>query len=167
MRWLKKTRHGWSVRKVSLSELLKRREIERVEPDAGASERLLRASEAAILAAQDNLGMGHGDVALSLAYGSMLNAGRALMAAKGYRPSSDMHHKAVVNFCAAMLPQSSELVSVFNRYRTRRHDIVYGEIELGSVGEGEAGSAIANAKAFLELVKGKLYPIWRPVQHAT
>jgi len=142
---------------MDLGELLKKREIGKVEPDRGTAEKLLRVSNDAVKAAEDNFKMGHNDVALSLAYSAMLNAGRALMAAKGYRAYSETHHKSTVGFCSAVLPaEAFPLISLFNRYRIRRHDIVYGEIEGGSVGENEAGTAISKAKELLGLIKRKI-----------
>ena len=142
---------------MSLSEMLKKRELEKVDPDAKTAEKLLKVAQDGIAAAQDNLKMGHPDVALTLAYAAMLNAGRGLMASKGYRGHSDAYHKNVVNFCAAILPaESGPLVALFNRYRIRRHDIVYGEIEGGSVGDAEALNAIGKAKEFLNLIKSKI-----------
>lgn len=141
---------------MSLSELLKKREITKVEPDPNSAARLFNAANSAIAAAKDNVKMRHNDVALSLAYHAMLNAGRALMASKGYRAFSETHHKTTVAFCAAVLPQQgAQLVVLFNRYRVRRHDIVYGEIEEGSVGDSEAQTAITKAEEFLALVKTK------------
>ncbi len=131
---------------MNLSEMLKMREIQKVDPDRNTAEKLLKVSRDALKAAEDNLKMKHSDVALTLAYNAMLNAGRALMAAKGYRSNSETHHKTVVSFCAAVLPaDSSQLVILFNRYRIRRHDIVYGDVEGGSVGESEAATAIRKA----------------------
>ncbi len=142
---------------MSLSEMLQKREIQKVGPDGKTAEKLLKVSQDAVVAAEDNLKMKHNDVALSLAYNAMLNAGRALMTAKGYRAYSETHHKSVVGFCATVLPtESSQLVGLFNRYRIRRHDIVYGEIEGGSVGESEAKGAIDKAKEFIQLVKSKI-----------
>lgn len=142
---------------MSLSDMLKKREIQKVEPDKKTAEKLLKVSHDAIMAAADNLKMKHYDVALTLAYNAMLNAGRALMTAKGYRAYSETHHKNVVGFCAAVLPaESSQLVGLFNRYRMRRHDIIYGEIEGGSVGEIEAAGAIGKANEFLGLITQKI-----------
>ena len=142
---------------MNLSELLKKREIQAVEPDGKTAAKLLKVSQDAIAAAEDNVKMGHGDVALSLAYNAMLNSGRALMAAKGYRAYAETHHKSVVAFCAAVLPsESTQLVALFNRYRIRRHDIVYGEIEGGSVAESEAKGAIGKAGEFLKLISGRI-----------
>lgn len=140
-----------------MSEMLKKREIQKVGPDLEVANKLVRVSEDAIKAAEDNIKMNHNDVALSLAYNSMLNAGRALMAAKGYRAYSETHHKTTVNFCSVVLPaESSDLVNIFNRFRIRRHDIVYGEVESGSVGESEAHRAAEKAKEFLGLIKSKI-----------
>jgi len=98
---------------------------------------------------------GNADWALAIAYNSMLSAGRALMASKGYSPSSEAHHVAVVEYCAAVLPpEEAGLVSSFNRYRVRRHDVVYGVAE--STGKAEAENAIKKAREFLELIKSKL-----------
>ena len=142
---------------MDLSEMLAKREIQRVAPDKKTAEKLLKVSQDAIVAAEDNLKMKHNDVALTLAYNAMLNAGRALMAAKGYRSYSETQHKTVVGFCAATLPSdSSQMVSLFNRYRVRRHDIVYGDVEGGSVAESEAGNAIGKAKEFVGLVRSKI-----------
>ena len=113
---------------MDLSELLRKREIEKVDPDKKTAEKLLKVSQDSIIAAEDNVKMNHNDVALSLAYNAMPNAGRALMAAKGYRAYSETHHKNVVGFCSVVLPsESSQLVALFNRYRVRRHEIVYND----------------------------------------
>ena len=137
---------------MNLQELLKKRMIERFEPDERAAQGLLETARSNILAAEDNLKTKHPDWALAIAYNSMLSAGRALMFSKGYRPFSDSHHLAIVQFCAAIVPaDSSALVTSFNRYRVRRHDVIYGEAD--SVGEDEARRAVENAKKFLEKAK--------------
>jgi len=77
------------------------------------------------------------------------------MAYKGYRTYAEAHHLAVVQFCAAVLPkESSTLISTFNRYRVRRHDVVYGESD--SVGENEAKRAVENAKNFVSAIKTEI-----------
>ncbi len=141
--------------RVNLSELLKRREVEKVDADKTTAERLRRVAEDNVKAAEDNIEMRHFDVALSLAYNTMLNAGRALMAAKEYRSYADAHHKAIVDFCAATISEQADLVHYFNNYRTRRHSIVYGDVESDSVGENEAKNAVKRAKEFLEIIKNK------------
>ncbi|MFH1285544.1 MAG: HEPN domain-containing protein [Candidatus Micrarchaeota archaeon] len=141
---------------INLSEMLKKREIEKVEEDKEAAERLLAAGERMLKTANDNLGIENYDVALSLAYNAMLNAGMSLMAAKGYRAFSEGHHKTVVTFCAIFLGSSASLlVNIFNRCRVRRHEVVYGEIAGSAVEKSEAENAVAKAKEFVELIKSK------------
>lgn len=142
---------------MNLAQLLKRKEICKVEPDLEFAKRLILASEGSIRAAEDNLKIGHNDVCLSLAYNAMLNCARALMAAKGYRAYSENHHKAAVNFCAEYFgAESAALTTCFNKFRVRRHDIVYGEIAEDSVGTSEAEDAIKKSKNFLGLIKSKI-----------
>lgn len=140
------------VMSMSLAELLKKSLVEKIDADEGLSKELLENAKRDLITAEDNLKMEHADWALAIAYNSMLSAGRSLMAQKGYRPVSDAHHLAVVQFCAAVLPkESSGLVSAFNRYRVRRHDVVYGEAE--SVGPDEARRAVDNARKFVESIE--------------
>jgi len=143
--------------RMSLADLLKNREIEKCAPDAEMARRLLASAKTGLGAAEDNLLIKLPEVALTLAYQSMLNAGRALMAHMGYRAFSQNHHKGVVNFCAEVLPTaSSTLTRAFNRYRVRRHDIVYGEVEENSVGADEAKEAIAQARELVGIVEKKM-----------
>lgn len=140
---------------MSLSELLRKGTVRRVGADAHLAAQLISSSERDIKAAGDNLEIGNSGWALAISYNSMLSSGRALMASMGYAPSSDSHHRAVVEFCAAVLPpESGMLVSSFNRFRVRRHDTVYGEAE--SVGKSEAERSIAAAKEMLLLIRAKI-----------
>lgn len=136
---------------MSLSELLKKDMVRKVEPDKEKCKDLLSISKRDLKVAQDNLKDENFDWALAIAYNSMLSAGRALMSVKGYRATSETHHLAVVQYCAAVLPkEAAELGSAFNRYRSRRHDVVYGESE--SVGKDEAARALEKAKRFFEKI---------------
>ena len=136
---------------MSLSELLKKEMLEKVEKDMATAKKLIASAKGDLLAAKDILASGHSDWALAIAYNAMLSAGKALMAKRGYRPYSSSHHVAVIQFCAAVLPkESSKLIALFNRYRVRRNDIVYGEA--GSVGKDEAQNSIENATGFVERI---------------
>ena len=143
---------------MNLKELLQKRLVEKTKPDTQLSSKLMVDARRDISVAEDNLKMKHADWTLAIAYNAMLSAGRALMAAKGYRAFSESHHLAVVQFCASIMPpESSALVNSFNRYRVRRHEVVYGEA--GSVGEDEARKAVESAKEFVkkmeELIKNQ------------
>ena len=97
---------------MDLAEMQKRGEIAKVGPDMKMANRLLLSSEEWISAAEDSRKAGHAEASLALAYNAMLNAGRALLAAKGFRTASESHHKTVVAFCAAVIPkEASALVS--------------------------------------------------------
>ena len=136
---------------MSLSELLKKDLVRKTEPDNQLARELLVAAKRDLKAASDNSNNSNYDWALAIAYNSMLSSGRALMAIKGYFPASDSHHLSVVQFCAAILPSDSlGLATSFNRYRARRHDVVYGIA--GSVGNEEAKTAIKNAELFLKKI---------------
>ncbi len=129
--------------------------IREVHPDRAKANDLLSKAGKDIKVAEDNLRDGNYDWCLAIAYNSMLSAGRALMELKGYMPLSEAHHLAVVQFCASALPsESAGLARVFNRYRVRRHDVIYGESE--SVGKDESAKAIENAKKFLSAIKGRM-----------
>ena len=73
---------------MTLSEMLQKREIEKIEPDKDTARKLIKVSEDNLVAAKDNLRIKHCDVSLSLSYNAMLNCARALMIAKGYRAYS-------------------------------------------------------------------------------
>lgn len=137
---------------MDLKELLNKQIIAKVKPDKEQSSELIKLAEENLVAAEDNLKMKHYDWGLAIAYNAMLSAARSLMALKGYRPFSEHHHLAVVQFCAAIMSADSTiLVATFNRYRVRRHNVVYGQRE--SVGEDEVKNAIENAKKFIKKIK--------------
>lgn len=140
---------------MNLSELLNKGIIRKVDPDKSLAKELLALAERDLKTAADNLNANNHDWALAIAYNAMLSSGRALLAYRGYATSSENHHLGVVQFCAAVLPaDSSGLVALFNRYRVRRHDVVYGAVK--SVGSDEAGKATENAKMFVERIRQKM-----------
>ena len=138
---------------MNLSELLKKDLVRKVDADRAKAKELLLMAERDIKVADDNFNGGNYDWALAIAYNSMLSCGRALMASKGYAPVSEAHHIGVVQFCGALLPDEPS-VATFNRYRVRRHGVLYGEA--GSVGRDEAKNAVENAKLFLRKIREKV-----------
>ncbi len=137
---------------MDLKELLQKHLIEKTKSDKELANELAKAAEKDIVAATDILKARHADWAFVAAYNAMLSAGRALMAMRGYRAFGESHHVAVVQFCAAIMPaEAAPLIGAFNRYRVRRHDVVYGEIK--SVSGGEAETAIKNAGEFIEKIR--------------
>ena len=95
---------------------------------------------------------GNSDWAYTIAYNAMLQAGRALMFSKGYRPAGVNQHIAVVRFVELFL--DPEVVIAFDRMRRKRHITVYDMA--GIVSEQEAENAVARAEGFLDLIEGLL-----------
>ncbi len=135
---------------MDLSELLSKGWVKKSKPDAEMAKKLVEAAARDLETAEINLKAQQHDWALAIAYNAMLSAGRALMAQKGFYASSETHHLAVVKFCAAaMPPESAQLVAMFNRYRIRRHEVVYGES--GPATQSEAQNAINGAGRFVSI----------------
>lgn len=93
------------------------------------------------------------DWALAIAYNSMLQAGRALMFSKGYRPAGEYKHVGVVDFVHEVFGKemSSRMIDVFNRARKKRHRVVYEETNIVSI--DEARNAVNLAEEFIEWVR--------------
>lgn len=81
------------------------------------------------------------DWAYTIAYNAVLQAGRALMFAKGYRPDGMNQHISVVKFAGLFLEKNDALI--FDRMRRKRHGSVYDTA--GSVSETEAAAAVNHA----------------------
>lgn len=87
----------------------------------------------------------------------MLQAGRALMFAKGYRPKSQDHHLAVVSFIEAvyLAKFSEDLVNAFGKARVRRNESLYDKA--GSISKTQAQNLVEKAEFFvskaLEILK--------------
>ncbi len=86
------------------------------------------------------------DWAFSIAYNSMLQATRALMFAKGFRPHGKSHHLSAIRFAEIALGR--EETTAFDAMRRKRHRAVYDTA--GSISDTEANNAVRRAE---ELVK--------------
>ncbi|WP_342679631.1 HEPN domain-containing protein [Methanofollis sp. UBA420] len=95
---------------------------------------------------------GNSDWAYTIAYNAMLQAGRALMFSKGYRPSGANQHISVVRFAELFLDR--EIVLAFDRMRRKRHITVYDMA--GTISEEEAKNAVSRAEVFLDAIEGLL-----------
>lgn len=81
------------------------------------------------------------DWAFSIAYNAILQAIRALMFSKGYRPSGRNQHISAVRFAELFLRR--EEVIVLDRMRRKRHATVYDTA--GTISEKEADNAVERA----------------------
>jgi uncharacterized protein (UPF0332 family) len=88
------------------------------------------------------------DWAYNIAYNAVLQAGRALMFAKGYRPDSANQHISVVKFAGLFLGEGDVLI--FDRMRRKRHSSVYDAV--GVISAAEAEFAVSAAEALVQKV---------------
>ena len=79
------------------------------------------------------------DWALSIAYNAMLQAGRALMFSRGYRPKGQYKHVAVIKFIESKFDKefTSQVLFIFNKMRKKRHIAVYEQVNITSKEEAE------------------------------
>ena len=92
------------------------------------------------------------DWAYTIAYNAVLQAGRALMFSKGYRPDGANQHISVVKFAELFLDSQDAII--FDRMRRKRHSSVYDMA--GSISETEAVSAVSHAEVLIRRIEDLL-----------
>ena len=92
------------------------------------------------------------DWAFSIAYNAMLQAIRALMFSKGYRPSGRNQHISVVRFAELFLRR--EDVIVLDRMRRKRHATIYDTA--GTISIREAENAVERAEKLVHEIERML-----------
>ena len=93
--------------------------------------------------------------AATIAYHSMLRAGRALLFANGVLPADGQQHKTVVEITGNLLGQEYELlVQQFERFRRKRNIFFYDSEE--SVTSTETRRALKTANELLEVIIEKI-----------
>lgn len=128
------------IRKQRISKTEIKRAIERAERDLKTA-RVVMA--------------GDWDWGFAIAYNAILQASRAYMFAKGYRPASHEGHKNTFAFMRlAMGKQYEDLVMYFDRVRNKRNQAMYDVA--GMISETEAKNLFKMASDFVVLVKAKL-----------
>ena len=101
--------------------------------------------------ARANMSIDEG-TAFTIAYTSMLHAGRALMLVKGYRPNNGYQHKTVVDFAAMVLgDEFKTLTQHFEKMRRKRNLFIY-ELSI-SISETEVDNALKSATTFISAIK--------------
>lgn len=88
------------------------------------------------------------DWAYTIAYNAVLQAGRALMFSKGYRPEGANQHVAVVKFAEQFLDQADTII--FDRMRRKRNSSVYDTA--GTITDSEAENALKQAEALVKKI---------------
>jgi uncharacterized protein (UPF0332 family) len=136
---------------MNLERLLKENLVKKQKPDfKQITQQVLRA-EKDVQTAQATIKTDK-TWAITIAYHSMIRAGRALMYSKGYLPTAKFTHKTIVEFTKDALGQELDtLVIRFERLRKRRHEFIYES--KNHVTDEEANAAIDTANKITAEVK--------------
>lgn len=140
---------------MSLDDLLKKGWIRPFRTSPGQIQSRLQLAKRDILTAKKLLGS-DSDWAFSIAYNAVLQAARALMFAKGFRPASgEGQHVAVVRFCEELMGDDmGDELMLFEKMRSKRHRVIYDVA--GAVSLQEAKAAFQFAERFIQAVAQRL-----------
>lgn len=126
---------------------------EKIELDDSLVSNALKLAERDLKTAENVFEDNDFDWSFAISYNAMLQAGRALMFSKGFRPKGEAKHVAVFEFVKEFFGSefAEKLLFMFNKIRKKRHTIIYEQVNL--VSEAEAKTALSVAKDFFERVK--------------
>ena len=114
-------------------------------------QKLLHVAARDLTAAARNLSDDH-DWAYTIAYNAVLQAARALVLAKGFRPRGGEQHATVVQFIEKTLGKKyASQIALFDQMRRKRHRVIYEMAGLVSKQEAEQG--VKFAKRFVEEIR--------------
>jgi len=136
---------------VTLDELEREGYIKRLSVDKKKVEDALNLAKRDIKIAKSVL-RDDDDWAFSIAYNAMLQAIRALMFSKGYRPSGRNQHISVVRFAELFLRKDD--VIVLDRMRRKWHVTIYDTA--GTISVKEAGNAVERAERLVHEIERML-----------
>jgi uncharacterized protein (UPF0332 family) len=94
------------------------------------------------------------DWAYTIAYNAILQAGRALMFSKGYRPDGANQHISVVKFAERYLDKNDTVI--FDRMRRKRNSTVYETA--GAISQNEAEFAVGQAEILVRKIEECISP---------
>jgi uncharacterized protein (UPF0332 family) len=134
---------------MNLSDLLGKGLVEKFQSSPEQIRNEMNIAKNDVVSAKKMLGIEIWGWAHNAAYNAMLQAGRALMFSKGYRPMSSEHHLAVVSFVQAVYPTkfSPEVLQAFSKARLRRSESLYDRA--GSISETQGRSLVEKAEIFV------------------
>lgn len=142
---------------MNLRELLNKGLVEEFQSDKEQIKNEIDIAKNDLASAKKMLTIDEWGWAHNAAYNAMLQAGRALMYFKGYRPKSAEHHLAVVSFVQAVFPAkfSPEVLQAFSKARLRRNESMYDRA--GSISSSQGKNLVEKADIFvnkaLEILK--------------
>lgn len=139
---------------MSLADLKRKGLITPIPIDKQQIKELLEISERDLGLAKELLPKSF-DGSLNFSYNAMLQAARALMFSYGFRPDSEFHHKATIEFVIAVVDQKyTYLVESLSRIKSKR--IVATYEKAGTISEYEANYALKSAGEFIIFVTNKI-----------
>ncbi len=138
---------------MNLSDLLSKGLVEKFESDHEQVKNEIEIAKNDLDSAKKMLTIQEWGWAHNAAYNAMLQAGRALMFSKGYRPKNSEHHVSVVSFAEAVYSAkfSSDVLQAFGKARMRRSQSMYDKA--GSISEKQARNLVDKAEIFVNKAK--------------
>jgi len=138
---------------MNLSDLLKQDLVEKFESNKEQIGNEIASANKNMVSAKKMLEIEEWGWAYTAAYTAMLNAGRALMFSKGYRPKGRDHHVAVISFTQAVFAAKflPEVLKSFDNGRKRRHEFTYDNADI--ISPTQAKSLVENAETFVTKAK--------------
>ena len=128
------------IRKQKVSPAEIRRALERARRDLKTARKIM---------AEDS------DWGFAVAYNAVLQASRAYIFSKGYRPAGAEAHKNTFAFMTlAFGKEYEDLMTYFDRMRSKRNQAIYDVA--GIISESEARGLLAKAIDFVTLIENKL-----------
>jgi uncharacterized protein (UPF0332 family) len=123
--------------------------VEKFQSDPDQIRNEIEIAKSDLSSAKNMLGIKEGGWAHNAAYNAMLQAGRALMFSKGYRPKSQEHHMAVIEFVRGVYSSKFEpnVLEAFERARRRRNESLYNFA--GSISETQGRNLVQHADTFV------------------
>lgn len=135
-------------------DLLKSGRIRRQRISQDEIDRALERAKRDLRTAQKVMA-GDWDWGFAVAYNAVLQASRAYMFAKGYRPVGAEGHKNAFAFMRKALGKRyDDLITYFDRVRNKRNQAIYDVA--GLITETEAKNLFKQATDFVKLVRGLL-----------
>ena len=137
---------------MSLRDLLKAGQIEESQPDLQQIKDEIEVAKQDLKAAKTMLASQSDELwswAHNAAYNSMLQAARALMFSKGYRPRGQEQHASVISFVLDVYQRKfpAEVLQAFKKARLRRHESLYDRA--GTISPSQATNLVEKADQFV------------------
>jgi uncharacterized protein (UPF0332 family) len=141
---------------MSLEDMLKERLIARIRADKDLAIKTFQIAKRDLEVAKKVLEEESYSWSFAIAYNSMLQAGRALMFSRGFKPAGEHKHVSVVRFLHEVFgnEMTDRMITIFDRMRRKRNSMVYDEPD--AISEQEARNAIAWAEEFAGKVENTL-----------